>query len=186
MLGDVDCGSFKLTTTQIADFAAGFVAGFTNHDDKADFESCYKESSTFDKDICTLVTDFASKDTKKIISGAEFILHNLPQLIGDLSACPDNVQSDIKVTEDWGKSWESKGELRIIHAARKNVKAHMDDIKQEADQMISYYNQNDWFDTAKMAAEIAQIALPVAGKEDEEEELELDNHCKDGYDLTNV
>ena len=152
MLGDVDCGSFKLTTIQLADFAAGFVDGFTNNDDRTDFESCYKESSTFDKDICNIVADFESKDTKKVIAGAELILHNLPQLIGDLSACPANVQSDIKTVEAWGKSWEDKGELRIFHAARKNVKAHMDDIKKDADQMIADYNKNDWFDTAKIAA----------------------------------
>ena len=78
MLGDVDCGSFKLTTVEIADFAAGFVAGFTDHNDKADFESCYHESATFDKDICTLVTDFESKDTKEIIAGVKLIMKDAP------------------------------------------------------------------------------------------------------------
>ena len=124
MIGDVDCGSFSLTTTQIADFAAGFAAGFNNQDDRKDFESCYHESSTFDKDICTLVADFKSQDVKQIIAGAQLAIKDAPKLIGDLSSCPDDVQYDIQTTKDWAKYWESKGEL-IISTAERNVKANM-------------------------------------------------------------
>ena len=33
--------SFSLNTTEIADFIAGFMAGFTGHDDKAYMETCF-------------------------------------------------------------------------------------------------------------------------------------------------
>ena len=161
MLRDVDCGSFKLSTVEIADFAAGFVSGFSGNNDKADFESCYHESATFDTDICTLVTDFESKDTKEIIAGVKLIMKDATKLVGDLSGCPANVQTDIKTVGDWATYWEGKPEIRVIAAARKNVKAHMDEIKTDAAQITTDYASKDYYDAAKMAASIAKLALPV-------------------------
>lgn len=37
----VSCGNFSLNTVEIADFLAGFMAGFTGHDDKAYMETCF-------------------------------------------------------------------------------------------------------------------------------------------------
>ena len=40
----VNCGTFSLNTTEIADFLAGFVAGFTGDDYQAYFESCVQDT----------------------------------------------------------------------------------------------------------------------------------------------
>ena len=40
----VDCGDFSLNTTEIADFLAGFVAGFTGDDYQTYFESCIQDT----------------------------------------------------------------------------------------------------------------------------------------------
>jgi hypothetical protein len=37
----VSCGNFSLNTVEIADFLAGFMAGFTGHDDKTYMETCF-------------------------------------------------------------------------------------------------------------------------------------------------
>jgi hypothetical protein len=37
----VSCGKFSLNTVEIADFIAGFMAGFTGHDDKTYMETCF-------------------------------------------------------------------------------------------------------------------------------------------------
>jgi hypothetical protein len=40
----VDCGDFSLNTTEIADFLAGFVAGFTGTDYQSYFEGCVQDT----------------------------------------------------------------------------------------------------------------------------------------------
>jgi hypothetical protein len=40
----VDCGDFSLNTTEIADFLAGFVAGFTGADYQSYFEGCVQDT----------------------------------------------------------------------------------------------------------------------------------------------
>ena len=47
MVGDKDCGDFTLNTTIIADYLAGFMHGFTGHDDKAEMEACFADDDAF-------------------------------------------------------------------------------------------------------------------------------------------
>ena len=44
----VNCGTFSLNTTEIADFTAGFVAGFTGNDHQAYFEQCVHDTDDFE------------------------------------------------------------------------------------------------------------------------------------------
>ena len=67
MLGDVNCGPFTLSTTQIADFIAGFVAGFSGHNDKYMIEACFMHDQSLEKDICNMVKDFESGDHRSVI-----------------------------------------------------------------------------------------------------------------------
>ena len=39
---------FEMSTTIVADFVAGFIQGFTEHDDKADLEKCFADSPEFE------------------------------------------------------------------------------------------------------------------------------------------
>ena len=44
----VNCGTFSLNSTEIADFVAGFVAGFTGDDYQTYFESCLQDTADFE------------------------------------------------------------------------------------------------------------------------------------------
>ena len=46
--GDTDCGDFTLSTTEIADFLAGFVYGFTGENYQTYFESCFTDTPAFE------------------------------------------------------------------------------------------------------------------------------------------
>ena len=69
LAASVNCGTFSLNTTEIADFIAGFVAGFTGDDKQAYFEMCVRDMPDFDTKMCEAVNDFMTKDSQKMIEG---------------------------------------------------------------------------------------------------------------------
>lgn len=62
----------------IADLTAGFIMGFTGHDDKTTLEGCFQDTTAFEQDICTFVADFRTKNNQKVIEGAKLVLQDLP------------------------------------------------------------------------------------------------------------
>lgn len=56
--------TYSLSTTEIADYLAGFMGGFTGNNHKTEMEACFHDTDTFESDICGLVVDFASKDNQ--------------------------------------------------------------------------------------------------------------------------
>ena len=99
-----DCGNFTLNTVEIADFLAGFVAGFTGDDWQTYFESCFQDTDAFEQTICTAVNDFATKDNRMVIEGIHLMLGQMSNIEGFLSACP-NASADLKTVADWGHYW---------------------------------------------------------------------------------
>jgi hypothetical protein len=51
-----------LTTSEVADFLAGFIYGVTGVDNQAYFQTCFHDTPAFEVDVCTAVADFATKD----------------------------------------------------------------------------------------------------------------------------
>jgi len=76
----VNCGDFSLDTVEVADFLAGFVNGFTGHDDQAYLETCFKDTDSFEQAICTAVTDIETKDNRKVIEGVQVLMTQIPAL----------------------------------------------------------------------------------------------------------
>ena len=91
MLGDTDCGDFKVNTTIIADYLAGFMNGFTGNDDKSAMEACFMDNQSFETDVCEFVADFRTKDNRKVMEGLEKVLGDLPELDSFVSSCPAQV-----------------------------------------------------------------------------------------------
>ena len=71
MVGDKDCGDFTLNTTIIADYLAGFMHGFTGHDDKTEMEACFADDDAFETDVCEFVADFRTKDNRKVMKDSK-------------------------------------------------------------------------------------------------------------------
>jgi len=59
---------------------AGFVHGITGSDQKAYFETCFKDTDAFEKDVCDAVNDFMTKDNQKVLEGVKKIMSDLPEL----------------------------------------------------------------------------------------------------------
>ena len=164
-VGAVDCyEGFELNTVEVADFLAGFVHGFTGKDHKDYFETCIKDTDSFEKDICDAVADFATKDNQKVLAGVKKVLKDMPDLKGFLDGCPD-AKDDIEVTENWFKYWKGQGEMKVYSTIYKNVVANMSTIKKDADTMEDDFDKKDFYGTADMAASVAKIALPVQSME---------------------
>ena len=60
----VDCGTFSLSTIEIADFLAGFFDGFTGHDNQAYFEQCIRDNGDFEEHMCKAVNDLMTMDNQ--------------------------------------------------------------------------------------------------------------------------
>ena len=102
-LEDIEC---DLNTTEVADFLAGFVYGFTGNNWQSYFETCFKDTPAFEADVCTAVNDFATKENQKIIQGLAIIKNDFSELNQFLAACP-NAAADIATTENWATYWAS-------------------------------------------------------------------------------
>ena len=100
---DIEC---NLNTTEVADFLAGFVYGFTGNNWQSYFETCFKDTPAFEADVCTAINDFATKDNHKIIQGIGILKNDFPELNQYLAACP-NAAADIATTEGWATYWAS-------------------------------------------------------------------------------
>ena len=169
MVGDHDCGDFSLNTTIIADYLAGFMNGFTGHDDKAAMEACFMDNDSFETDVCEFVADFRTKDNRKVMEGIQKVLGDLPEINSFMDSCPASVQADKAVVSDWFKYWKGQGELKVYQTAYKNVVGNFPQIKEIANGMADLYDAHDYFGVADSASTIAKIALPVATLGDDED-----------------
>ena len=77
-----------MTTTQIGDFVAGFVGGFTGHDHHIDFEQCWTDTPDFEQAICTVTHDFGSRDKQKLLEASQLLMQHIHDWMGGLSSCP--------------------------------------------------------------------------------------------------
>ena len=62
----------------MADFIAGFAAGYTGHDDKAILEGCYKDTKEFRADICDIYANIITKDNRKVLAALQKFNSDLP------------------------------------------------------------------------------------------------------------
>ena len=168
-LGDVSCADFTLSTTIIADYLAGFMHGFTGHDDKAEMESCFADDDAFETDVCEFVADFRTKDNRKVMEGLQKVLGDLPEIKSFMSTCNAQVQADRQVVGDWFRYWKGQGEMKVYQTAYKNVVGNFPEIKKIANGMADLYDAHDYFGVADSASTIAKIALPVATFGDDED-----------------
>ena len=168
-LGDVSCADFTLSTTIIADYLAGFMHGFTGHDDKAEMESCFADDDAFETDVCEFVADFRTKDNRKVMEGLQKVLGDLPEIKSFMSTCNAQVQADRQVVGDWFRYWKGQGEMKVYQTAYKNVVGNFSQIKEIANGMADLYDAHDYFGVADSASTIAKIALPVATFGDDED-----------------
>ena len=165
MVGDKDCGDFKINTTIIADYLAGFFNGFTGNDDKAAMETCFHDNDGFESDVCEFVADFRTKENQKVLEGLQKVLGDLPEINSFMSSCPANVQADKKVISDWFKYWKQQGSLKVYQTLYKNIVGNMADVKKYASDIKDKYDANDYYGVAVDASSIAKIGLPVMGAE---------------------
>ena len=154
-----DCLALMNTTTA-ADFLAGFIYGFTGNDHKAYFETCFKDNSGFEADICEVAYDFSTKDNQMVLQGVQKVLADMPELKTFTEGCPD-AKADFDTTAAWFKYWKAQGEMKVYSTAYKNVVAHMTEIKADASKISDDYNANDYFKAAADVSSICKIALPV-------------------------
>jgi len=155
------CG---LTTTIIADILAGFVYGFTNHDDKADLEACFQDTADFEQDMCDVADAFATKDNQKILGAIQTILGDLGAINTMLAGCP-NDQADFVPVENWFKYWKGQGEMKVYSTAYKNVSANFAQISQQGSDLEAKYDAGDYYSVGLDAALIAKEALPQVAAE---------------------
>jgi len=150
------CG---LNQTMIADILAGFVDGFTGHDDKADLESCLAVTDSFEQDMCDVADAFATKDNQKILGAIQTILGDLATINTMLAGCP-NDQADFVPAENWFKFWKGQGEMKVYSTAYKNLSQNFAQISAQASQLSDAYEAGDYFTVGKVASEIGTEALP--------------------------
>merc|ERR1719464_299690 len=150
------CG---LNQTMIADILAGFVDGFTGHDDKADLESCLAVTDGFEQDMCDVAEAFATKDNQRILGAIQTILGDLSTINTMLAGCP-NDQADFVPAENWFKFWKGQGEMKVYSTAYKNLSQNFAQISAQASQLSDAYTAGDYFTVGKVASEIGTEALP--------------------------
>jgi len=150
------CG---LNQTMIADILAGFVDGFTGHDDRADLESCLAVTDAFEQDMCDVAEAFATKDNQRILAAIQTILGDLSTINTMLAGCP-NDQADFVPAENWFKFWKGQGEMKVYSTAYKNLSQNYQLIAGQASQISDAYEAGDYFTVGKVAAEIGTEALP--------------------------
>merc|ERR1712151_1315133 len=143
-----------------ADFLAGFIANFTGNDHKDYLETCFKDTDQFRTDICSAVSDFATKDNQQVLEGIVTILHDLPQLHTAMDACPD-AAADFAVVANWFKYWKGQGEMKVYSTAYKNIVGNMDHIKEDATKISGDFSSQNFYQAAWDSADIAKTALPV-------------------------
>jgi hypothetical protein len=143
----------------IADILAGFVDGFTGHDDKADLESCLAVTDGFEQDMCDVADAFATKDNQKILGAIQTILGDLSTINTMLAGCP-NDQADFVPAENWFKFWKGQGEMKVYSTAYKNLSQNFAQISAQASQLSDAYTAGDYFTVGKVASEIGTEALP--------------------------
>jgi len=158
------CG---LTQTMIADILAGFVDGFTGHDDKADLETCLTVTDAFEQDMCNVADAFATKDNQRILAAIQTIMGDLSTINQMLAGCP-NDQADFVPAENWFKYWKGQGEMKVYSTAYKNLSQNFAQISAQASALTDAYNSGDYFSVGKDAATIAVEALPIAAFEEEQ------------------
>ena len=172
----VNCGTFSLNSTEIADFAAGFVAGFTGDDYQTYFESCLQDTADFETQMCNAVNDFATKNNQKMVEGVHIVLTQIPVLAGFLNACP-NASADVQTVENWGSYWMSQGSLKVYSTAYRNLVGNISTVTADVSLLTDDFDAGNFYGTAMEAAALAKLALPVPSAED----LEMvgDKDCGD-------
>jgi len=161
-VGSNNCG---LTQKRIADVLAGFVDGFTGHDDHVDLESCLHYSDTFEQDMCDVVAAFETKDNQKILGAIQTVLGDLSEINTMLLGCP-NDQADFVPAENWFKFWKGQGEMKIYSTAYKNFSKNFGTIGGQVKELTTAADKNDYFTVGKIASEIATEALPLQSFEE--------------------
>ena len=160
-LGDTKCADFTLSTTIIADYLAGFMAGFTGNNNKEAMEACFADSPEFEADVCEFVADFRTKDNRKVLEGLQKVLADLPEINSFMDTCPASVKADEDVVKGWFNYWKGQGEMKVYQTAYKNVVGNFEQIKTIANGIADKYDAGDYYGVAIDASTIAKIALPV-------------------------
>ena len=143
----VDCGTFSLNSKEIADFAAGFVAGFTGDDYQTYFESCIQDTQDFETTICTAVNDFMTKNNQQMVEGVHLILQQMPEISIMLGNCP-TAAADISTVEYWGSYWLNQGTLKVYSTAYKNLVANISTVTADVKILEADYDAKNYYGTA--------------------------------------
>ena len=149
-----------ITTKDIADYIAGFMAGMTGNDHKADMEQCFKDTPAFEADVCNTIKAIQTKDNQQILQALQALLGDLPQLGTWMAGCP-NEAADWATLANWYKYWKAQGSMKVYSTAYKNALANMAEIKADAKKITVEYDSGDFYSSAKDAFTIARIALPL-------------------------
>lgn len=128
---------FDLTTLEVADFVAGFMFGFTGHDDKADMEQCFKDTPEFRTDMCNVYANLVTKDNQKVLEAIQKFMSDLPKFQSYMAGCSGKgtVSADFAVLSNWFKGWKAQGEMKIYSIAYHNLLEHMSEIKADISTM---------------------------------------------------
>ena len=82
---------------------AGFMHGFTGHDDKSEMEQCYKDSPEFLADMCDVYANLVTKDNQKVLSAIQKFMGDLPQFHTFMEPCKKigTIDADFTVVRTW-------------------------------------------------------------------------------------
>ena len=105
-----------MDTAIVADTVAGFMYAFTQHDDKAEMEACFKDSPQFEADICDAYANILTKDNRKVLEALQNLIQkDLPLFQQYMAGCTGQgtVMADFNVVAAWYKFWMSQGTMRV-------------------------------------------------------------------------
>jgi len=157
-----DSGSdIDVDVMEIPDFIAGFIYQLTGDNDLTEIESCYQGGDNVVIDAEAALADIKSG---KFISGVKDIGKIVNELPDALSTC-EGMQDDIKMLEDYAKSFENVG--HVAKEASKNWLLHGRKVKADIAQEKSDWAADKFFDAGKDTAAAIELLVPFNKNENE-------------------
>ena len=89
--------------------------GFTNHNDKADMEKCFKDTPEFEADMCDVYANLITKDNQKVLIAIQNLVADLPEFHTYMQGCAGfgTVLADWNVVATWFKYWKAQGMMKV-------------------------------------------------------------------------
>ena len=149
---------YKMTADQLDQFTAGYVFGFTGHNDLDQIKTCLKNPDQLETDLSQALTDLHGGTIGDLLHGVEEMGHVMWELPSDLSGCSGGtIKDDMSEIHKWALQFINP--VTLMAALTKNLMANFGEIMTTMGEFQDDYTKGNFYNAGKDISTVMSDAL---------------------------